>query len=57
MLIKLDHILTAIKALQTAERAIETGIPDGRAITECLIARSRLEAAIGAESVTVVEAT
>lgn len=57
MLIKLDHIITAIKALQTAERAMETGIQESRAITECLIARARLEAAIGAESVTVVEAT
>lgn len=51
MQMKLEYVVDAIKAFQKAEEALSTGIGESRAITECLIARARLEAAIGDEVV------
>ena len=55
MQIKLEYIVAALKALERAEGALETGINQSRAITDCQLARWTLEAAIGEETVAVLE--
>lgn len=55
--IRLEHIVTAIKALRAAETILTEDDygARSRAVTECLIARARLEAAIGDVSIAVLE--
>lgn len=54
--IRLEYIVTAIKALALAERVLtqDEFLTRSRATTECLIARAQLEAAIGQLSVSIL---
>lgn len=55
--IRLEYIVEAIKAFKAAELVL-TGdefLPRAKAQTECLMARATLEAAIGSESIAVLE--
>jgi len=55
--IRLEHIVTAIKALRNAELVLtqDEFLPRSKAVTECLMARATLEAAIGDHTLTVLE--
>jgi hypothetical protein len=57
MNLKLEYIVDAIKALQAAEAVLtkDEFVPRTQAQTQCLMARATLEAAIGSETVAVLE--
>ncbi|PVX77200.1 hypothetical protein [Paraburkholderia unamae] len=57
MVLKLEYIVDAIKALQAAELVLtkDEFIPRSQAQTQCLIARAMLESAIGNEVIAVPE--
>lgn len=55
MQIKLEHIVAAIKAMQRAEEALASDMNKSRAITDSQLARWTLEAAIGSETIAVLE--
>lgn len=55
MQIKLEYIVTAIKAMQKAEEALVSGSNTSRAITDSQLARWTLEAVIGQETIAVLE--
>lgn len=57
MQMKLEYIVEAIKALRAAESVLieDEFIPRAKVKTECLMARVTLEAAIGSESIAVLE--
>jgi len=57
MQMKLEYIVDAIKALRAAESVLTSDefLPRSKAVTECLVARATLEAAIGDHTLTVLE--